>query len=190
MKWNGWRLFWGLLLVIVGGLWLWNNLDIGPRIPLGSLWPLLLIGLGAYIILRQAGRVGHINVHGEATGAVIDRILGDVRLGGPGATAQNSNILSIIGDVDIDLRQSTIPDGETTIRVRSLIGDIDIILPADVAVFAGASVVIGELRVMDKRRDGFFLDLASSTPDYATAARKIRIEVDMLIGDAMIMRGS
>ena len=190
MRWNTWRLFWGVLLVIVGGIWLWNNLDLGPHIALGSLWPLLLIALGVYIMLRQSGRVGRIHIYDDAGGETLDRIIGDVRLGGPGTTAQNSNVLSIIGDVDVDLRQAVIPDGETTIRVRSLIGDIDIMLPADVPAFAGASVVIGELRVMDERRDGFLLDLSSTSPDYATATRKLRIEVDMFIGDAMIVRAA
>lgn len=190
MRWHTWRLFWGVLLIFVGGVWLWNNLDLGPRIPLGSLWPLLLIVLGIYIILRQTGRVGPLRTGGGMSGETIDHIIGDVRLGGPGTTARSSNVLSIIGDVDVDLRQAAIPDGETTIHVRSLIGDIDIMLPTDVAFFAGASVVIGELRVMDQRRDGFLLDLSSSSPDYATATRKLRIEVDMFIGDAMIVRAS
>jgi lia operon protein LiaF len=186
MSWNGWRLVWGALLVIVGGVWLWDNLGIGLLIPLGALWPFLLIALGVYILLRQSTKLGARADEGMA----MDRILGDIRLGGPGWQAQNNNIFTVIGDVDVDLRQSTIPDGETTIHVRSLIGDIDVIAPADVAVFAGASVVIGELRVLDQRRDGFFLDLTRSTPDYATARRKLRIEVDTLIGDAMIMRAA
>jgi lia operon protein LiaF len=178
--------FWGILFVVLGCVWLWNNLDIGPRIDVGSLWPLLLIGMGIYIVLRQTGVVG-----GWSEQSVnIDRILGDVRLGGPGWQAQNKNIFSIIGDVDIDLRQSIIPEGETVIKMRSIIGDVDIIVPQDVAVFAGASVTIGELRVMTERRDGFLLDVTYSTPDYVTATRKLRIEVEMLIGDATIMRAS
>jgi predicted membrane protein len=186
MRGNGWRLFWGVLFVFVGGVWLWNNLDLGPHIPLGSLWPLLLIVLGCAIILRQAGVIAP-----EArTGVTIDRILGDIRLGGPDSQAQDTSVLSIIGDVDIDLRQSIIPDGETKINIRSLIGDVDIIVPTDVAVFAGASVVIGEMRVLDKRRDGFFLDVAVSSPDYATATRKVRIDADMLIGEVKIIRAS
>ena len=188
MRWNGWRLFWGLLFVVLGCVWLWNNLDLGVHIPVGSLWPLILVGLGVYIILRQTGRAAQFGAPVTESGTVIDRIIGDVRLGGPGTTAQNSNVLSLIGDVDIDLRQSVIPDGETVIRVRSLIGDVDVMAPLDVAVFAGASVVIGEARVMDKRRNGFFLDIVSSTPDYATATRKVRVEVDMLIGDVVVMR--
>jgi lia operon protein LiaF len=144
-----------------------------------------LIALGVYMILRQTGRLSG----GVASGPAIDRILGDLRLGGPGWPVQNSNIFTIIGDVDIDLRQSTIPAGETTIHVRSIIGDVDVLVPANVGVMAGASVVIGDLRILDKRRDGFLLDVTASTADYATADCKLRIEVDMLIGDAKVRVG-
>lgn len=186
MSRNGWRLFWGALFVVIGGVWLWNNLDLGPHVPLGALWPLLLIALGIYILLRQTRRVSAPSGWGER----VDRILGDIRLGGPGWQAQDKDILVLIGDVDVDLRQSVIRDGETTMHIRSIIGDVDIIVPADVAVFAGANVAIGDVRVLDQRRDGFFLDLSRSTPDYATATRKLHIEVDMIIGDAMIMRAT
>ncbi len=179
-------LFWGILLVVLGCVWLWNNLDFGPRIDVGSLWPLLLIGMGVFIMLRQTGRVGGWDMQGEN----IDRILGDVRLGGPGWQAQSKSIFSIIGDIDIDLRQSALPEGETVFKVRSVIGDVDIFVPTDVAVYAGASVMIGDLRIISEHRSGFLLDVANATPDYATATRKLRIEVEMLIGDAMVMRAS
>ena len=186
MSRSGWRLFWGALLVIVGGVWLWNNLDLGPQIPVGALWPLLLIALGVYILLRQSKRANAPDVRG----ANVDRILGDIRLGGPGWQAQDNDIFALIGDVDVDLRQSVIPDGETKIHIRTLIGDVDVIVPTDVAVLAGASVAVGDVRVLDQRREGVFLDVSRSTPDYATATRKVHVEVDMIIGDAMIMRAS
>lgn len=190
MRRNTWRLLFGIFLVIIGGVWLWNNLDLGPQIALGRLWPLLFIFIGIYILFRQSNRAGHRPILGEADGESIDRLLGDVRLGGTGTTARSSNVFSVIGDVDVDLRQSIIPEGETTIIVRSLIGDIDIMLPTDVAYSVGASAVIGELRVLDQRRDGFLLDLSGTSPDYAAATRKVRIEVEIFIGDAMIVRAS
>lgn len=190
MRRNSWRVFFGVFLVVIGGVWLWNNLDLGPRIALGSLWPLLLIALGVYVLLRQSGRAGSPRRYSAAGEETIDRIIGDVRLGGPGTTARSTNVLALVGDVNVDLRQAVIPEGETTIRVRTLIGDVDVILPPDVACAAGASVIVGELRVLDQRRDGFLLDLAAQSPDYATATRRIRIEAEMFIGDTLIVRAS
>ena len=181
-------LFWGVLLVVLGCIWLWNNLDLGPRIDAGSLWPLALIGLGVFIMLRQTGRAGRWDWDGH--GENIDQILGDIRLGGPNWQAQSKSFFTIIGDIDIDLRQSAIPEGETVFKVRSIIGDVEFLVPTDVAVYAGASVAIGELHIINERRDGFLLDVAQATPDYATATRKLRIEVEMLIGDATVMRAS
>ncbi len=184
MSRSGWRLFWGLLFIVLGSVWLWNNLDLGPHIPLGDLWPLLLVGLGVYMILRQTGYLGQP----FSTAVNVDRVLGDLRLGGPDFPVRDRDIFTIIGDIDIDLRQAQIPEGETKIHVRSLIGDVDIIVPLDVGVFVGSSVIVGEMKVLDHRRDGFLQDLTVTSADYQTATHKIRIEVDMAIGDISIMR--
>lgn len=178
-----WRLIFGVISIVLGSVWLWNNLDIGPNIPLGSLWPLLLIILGLYIILRQTVWAGQ-----PGGSVMVDRIIGDIRLGGPNWQAGDKEVFSLIGDVDIDLRQTALPDGETTLRVRSIIGDVDVLVPAAVGVLVNASVMIGDVRALGQRRDGFFLDLSQSTPDYASAERKVRIEIDMVIGDAEVER--
>ena len=42
--------------------------------------------------------------------------------------------------------------------------------------------------ILSERRDGFFLDYSASTPDYATATRKLRVEADMIIGDVKVIQ--
>ncbi len=184
MRTYRWRLVLGVVILVVGVVALWNSLDIEPRIDASVLSPLLLIALGVYLVFRHTSRT-----RGVATGSeLIDRIIGDVRLGSPGALMKSSDVLALVGDVDIDLRGVAVPDGETTIRVRSLVGDIDVLVPGDVAISASAFTAIGNLRLLDRRRDGFLEDLAVSTPDYATATRKVCIEADMLIGDVDVRR--
>lgn len=51
---------WGLILVAVG-LWFFLDQTLGlrlPAIPWGDLWPVLLILLGGWILLRASGRRG------------------------------------------------------------------------------------------------------------------------------------
>ena len=48
----------GVILVVIG-LWFFATTTLGldlPRIDWGALWPLLLIGLGAWIVLGAMGR--------------------------------------------------------------------------------------------------------------------------------------
>lgn len=46
--------FWGLFLVVVGGIWLLSNLGITAAI----IWPLFFIGLGLFYISRT--KEGHL----------------------------------------------------------------------------------------------------------------------------------
>ena len=179
---NRWMLFWGVAFILLGLVSLWNSLGIGPTIPICALWPLLLVALGAYILLRQTAWADRpdANMHR------IDRIIGDVRMGGAGWDMKNTHILSLIGDIKIDLRQANLPDGETVLHIRCLIGDVDILVPAGVPVCASASIAAGDVNVLGQRRDGIFQDVVISAPDYATATRKLRIEAGLLVGEVEI----
>ena len=54
--WNWWGggWFWGAVLVLIGVFYLLQNLGLLTRIPGDVLWPLLLILLGAYLLLRRS----------------------------------------------------------------------------------------------------------------------------------------
>ena len=51
--------------------------------------------------------------------------------------------LAVIGNGDIDLRQARFIDGETTIHVTAIIGNITIVVPEDAEVHIGGTGVIG-----------------------------------------------
>ena len=49
------RLWWGVAVLVLG-LWIWlSHLGV-PYISFGTNWPLLLVGLGVYIIVRRVRR--------------------------------------------------------------------------------------------------------------------------------------
>lgn len=179
------RAFWGVLIIIVGGIWLYNNLGIGPRITWSIAWPLILIAVGLWIILRQSG---YFTSGRGRNSYVLDHIFGDVKLEHVAWDLKDMDVNVVIGDVALDLSRARIPDGLTTIRIRSFIGDLDIVVPQGLAVSAVASAAVGALHVLGEKRDGFFQDIAFATPDYDTAAKKVRIEIGLVIGDAAVMR--
>jgi hypothetical protein len=49
------RTFWGVFLVVLGGLWLADRMQ-WLNISAGWLWPSLLIGFGLYLVLGGRGR--------------------------------------------------------------------------------------------------------------------------------------
>jgi hypothetical protein len=51
-------LFFGIVLIVLG-LWFFASTTLGldlPRLDWGQLWPILLIGLGAWVLVRSMGR--------------------------------------------------------------------------------------------------------------------------------------
>jgi len=52
--WGGsWTVFWGVALIIVGGLFLLKNLGLLPLIDWDVIWPVLIIALGVFFIVRR-----------------------------------------------------------------------------------------------------------------------------------------
>lgn len=48
--------FWGPVLLILGTLWLLDNIDV-THVVIGRLWPLWLIAVGVWMFLRASGRI-------------------------------------------------------------------------------------------------------------------------------------
>lgn len=51
--------------------------------------------------------------------------------------------LAVIGSGEIDLRQARFTDGETTIHVRAIIGNITVVVPEDADVHIGGTGIMG-----------------------------------------------
>src|SRR5690606_17085291 len=74
-------------------------------------------------------------VFGQAGGAGPARsaLIGNVRMEGP-FELEDIQLSHALCDVTIDLSKAVIPDGESTIVISSLIGDVDIYVPYDMPV--------------------------------------------------------
>ena len=55
--------FWGIVLVLLGGLLLMDNMGLlPPNINIWSLfWPIILVGIGVRMLLRSSGRGGYFS---------------------------------------------------------------------------------------------------------------------------------
>ncbi|MCL1950761.1 MAG: cell wall-active antibiotics response protein LiaF [Turicibacter sp.] len=88
-----------------------------------------------------------------------------------------------MGDVSIDLSSTLIPEGETVIMIRGMVGKIQLSIPYDVELSVQTSTLIGRLHILD-HGDRFFNSTQKyRSKDYQVASRKIRIIASTLIGD-------
>lgn len=75
-------------------------------------------------------------------------VIGEQRLRGRWRLPARLRVVNLIGEVDLDLREvvvgETLPDNIVDIRVFSVIGEVDVIVPEGVEVEVSGMVLIGE----------------------------------------------
>ncbi len=160
----------GGLLMAAGLLYLIAILfDIDLR---GSVWAILLILLGIWLLFRPA-------VSKDSQDEYL--LFGDVVRSGRWKPA-NETFWMLIGDVKLDLTDAELPVGETVIRANMLIGDMKVIASPDLPMIVSSAGLIRELNLFGQKQDAFLSPAEMQTPNYAGAERRIRLESTALIG--------
>jgi lia operon protein LiaF len=114
---------------------------------------------------------------------VSNMLVGHIRMIDNVYELQDINIHYGIGDIHIDLSLTVLPEGETVILLRGIIGDIRIYVPYDSDVSIQNAVLIGKLNVLGHQEQGFNHSYTLRTENYHQATRKIKIVSSLLIGD-------
>ncbi len=167
----------GIVLIAVGLLAI---LDRWLGISLGRVFfPLLLIALGVWVMLRPSRVAAGTRVAQQLFGDVVRR-----------DTVADEDILVLLGDVKIDWRAADWPSTPVQVRVSGLLGDVRVKVPEDVGVALDCRLAIGSLRLDDRKQDAFFAQTQLRTDGYEDARWKLAIEVTHLLGDVRIERGS
>jgi len=114
-------------------------------------------------------------------------LFGDVKRGSDWTPA-DEEIWLLFGDVKLDFTQAQLPVGETRLRINGLIGDVDVIAPAEAGVAVSASGLIVELRTPTDKVDRFLSSANSASLNYASAERKLHLSTTFLIGDIDVLQ--
>jgi lia operon protein LiaF len=174
---NQQQLIIGAALLILGLLWTIGALT---GVSIGRfLFPLLLIGLGVWFILRpQVGEPGARDRF---------KILGDVKLSETGQIEDQSMWIGI-GDVDLDLSHAEVPIGETLIRAEGFVGDVKLIVPDGVGVKVQSVGLIVDTKVLGNKEDGFLSPVEITSPDWHDTERHVLLKTGHFIGDIQVRR--
>ena len=99
------------------------------------------------------------------------------------------NIQSGIGDTIIDLSYTVLPNGETVIFVRNIIGNINIQVPYEVEVSVHHSCIIGSTTVFEHHQPQVFNhSFQLKTAGYDQAVQKVKIFTSLLVGNLEVTR--
>ncbi len=163
------------LILFGGGLLLASILRI-------NFWaicfPLGLILLGLFFLVARQPVIGVTSNSGV-------HFVGDIIRSGE-FPVKNEEFSLFAGDVRLDMSRAQFPAGETTIRVNGFVGDIDVIVPADVAVSLSSTGFITDTELNAQRVERFLSNAQLITSDYATAERKLRLLTAFFVADVNV----
>ena len=162
--------FWGVILVVVGTLFLLRNLGIF-RINFHHVWPVILVALGVYLVWRameprreppggaddSVGRRAHDGVMAglEASrdlrtpaASSGDRLDEFAMFGGGDRTIRSQafrggSVTAILGGFDIDLRDAVMAGDAAAIEVFVMMGGIDLKVPENWTVVIDVTPFMG-----------------------------------------------
>lgn len=135
--------FGGATMLTVGGALLLFTL--GAVDTLALLWPLLLIGLGAWLVIGRLVTSTTTVDGGEVSNLVAVFDDQNVRLA-PGPCGGGS-LTTVFGDIRLDLSATTAPVGSVTFQVTTLFGDLEVITPPGWEVEVSGPEVFGDVHV-------------------------------------------
>jgi len=150
-------------------------------------WPLILIALGMLLLYENSRRP----TPGAPSGVdriEHDSIFGDFKLTQPGWRLRDVRATSVIGDMKIDLSKADIPDGESVLDLSAVVGDIDVWAPLDLPVALDARCTLVSLNHFGRKRDVRLQRCIDTPAEFASAARRVRVRVDLVFGDLTLTR--
>jgi len=175
MRNNSGSMVTGIVLIGLGVIFL---LNIWLRIDLwGFFWPALLIVLGVIILMRP--RTATAGVRTETL------LLGDQHRTGEWTVVREDTWLGI-GDVELDFTRAVIPDGETVLRFGGFIGDVRVVVPANVGLSVTANGFISNIKEAGREHAAFFVPNHFESDGYATAERRLHLETAFFIHDVKL----
>lgn len=186
------NLFWGLVLIILGILFLLDNMDVADfSYVIRTYWPVVFILWGIHVLLRKKQQ-SHIEVNtspSETSSDLIHRsnIFGDESISINSQNFKGGSVSNIFGDIDLDLSKAVIADGEHVLRLHSVFGDTIVQAPKDCGISVSASAVFGDLKVFNEKAGGLFKEITTASSNYQTASKKIKIQVSQIFGDLRIL---
>ena len=171
-------IFVGLVLVVGGALLLAGNLFNFNG--WAFCWPAALIALGIWFVLRPAGSIpGGISTF---------RFIGDTSRRGAWQVV-NEEFSQFVGDFHLDLTEAVIQPGETHLRFSGFVGDLVITVPADLGVSLAVSSFVSDVNVFGQHRSSIFSPVNFTTPGYAEAEQRVRIELAYFVTNARFRQG-
>jgi len=196
---NGGRIVWGIILILLGLIFLLQNLgywEIGDLIR--RFWPVIFILIGLKILLNHhwrfhsapsAGSTSDVSGlkeedSGKSSEERYSNVFGDLRMRFDDKTIQSAHFSNVLGDTELDFSRAKF-EKDAALRVNGVLGDVEIRLPAGIEVETHTNCLAGSIRIFDQYQSGFMKNVQYSSPS-TSGKSPLRLHVSVLFGDIKI----
>ena len=185
------KTFTAYILIAIGAIILLYSLFISLAFTL--IFAVLII-YNSYQLFRSSSRKSKLNIHThpdplesqayvQISPYFKNKLIGEYRHFQQSYALEDINIQTGFGDVQINLSDTIIPQGETVILIRGVIGNIDLNVPPDVGMSVQTSLLCGKMNLLKNSKTAFNLTQKYQSVDYKNSSRKIKIIISLLVGD-------
>ena len=185
------NLFWGLILIAFGVLFLLDNFGYADFSEIiRNYWPLLLVLWGFSILMRPHRRspAPESKTQQSIDSDMINQsnVFGDIYNKITSKYFKGGSLSTVFGDCDIDLSDAIIAEGEHELRLHSVFGDSLVTLPKDAAVSIAANSTFGDITIFSQHKGGFSTNIKTDTPTFSSATNRLKISVSKVFGDIRV----
>ncbi len=196
---NNSNFYGGIVLLILGMLFLLDNLDVldfGDFI--STFWPLALILIGIHLILKvrrskpsepeiDNKQVNHNDI--ASTDKLSEsNLFGDLKLTISSDKFRGGSVSNVFGDIEIDMSKCSMVPGRSNLAINGVFGDVNVYLPTGVKFTADCSAVAGDITIEDNHREGLFPRIAYNDRDFANTEIQLMIHGSIIFGSIRIKR--
>ncbi len=193
-------LLFGLLLILLGVVWLLRELDVAD-VNVGAALAVVLIAVGALLVVTLGAVArGGLLVLGVvltailATGASLDTTFdADTAFGDrteqPATLAElDASYSHAFGSLTLDLTRITFPTGTTRVEASAAFGSLTVIVPRGVGVRVDAHVSFGSVDALDDEVSAgpVRANRVTRSADYDRAERKLDLKIDAAFGSVEV----
>lgn len=167
--------YWGIAIILIGvALLLGNIFDIDFGV---YCWPTFLILLGVWLLVKPQMT--------DPDTTLTQKFIGDVYRSGDWEV-NDEEFWAFVLDYDLDFTKAMIPKGETRLRANAFVNEFDVIVPENVGVSVTATGFVSTLKVNGEEREAILSPVKWETADFATAERRIRLEVNSFVSEITV----
>ena len=114
------------------------------------------------------------------------KLVGEIDKGREAWVLDDLDLYNVAGETKINLATALINEGEATINIRGLAGEIEILVPIDLPVKVRARVLAGEVKLFAEASSGITTQEIYISDNYDDATKKVKIDLELKAGEVNV----